>query len=133
MINLLVVSGIPSTKVRAVTSGPAVNLYINLMGRDPNGTVDPAEYVCLQRQLVGLLQGLQEDNPNYRLGRSQVSIFDKVYARPVPKDLSDPNFGRGTSEIIGQDGGDVFAMLTSGYNFDGIQSPVVRRDVVRGT
>jgi hypothetical protein len=54
-------------------------------------------------------------------------VFDKVFARPLPSDVNDPNFGRGTSEFIGQDSGDVFAMLTTGYNFDGTQNPVVQR------
>jgi hypothetical protein len=31
------------------------------------------------------------------------------------------------SEFIGQDSGDVFALLMVGYNFDGTQNPVVRR------
>jgi hypothetical protein len=54
-------------------------------------------------------------------------VFDKVYARPLPASLDDPLFGRGTDEFIGQDSGDVFALLTVGYNFDGTQNPVVRR------
>jgi hypothetical protein len=127
MSNLLSAAGIPSAKVRAVTSGPAVNLYISLIGREPNGIVGPAEYVTLQGQLVGLLRSLQDTNPNYTLGQRRVSVFDKIYARPLPKDLADPSFGRGTNEFIGQDAGDVFAMMTSGYNFDGTQSPFVRR------
>jgi len=127
MNNLLANAGIPSTKVRAVTSGPAVNVYINLIGREPNGTVAPAEYVTLQKQVVDLLNGLKDTNSNYTLGRRSVPVFDKVYARPVTSNLTDPNFGRETSRFIGQDSGDVFAMLTSGYNFDGVQSPVVQR------
>ena len=54
-------------------------------------------------------------------------MFDKIYRRPFPADITDPSFGRGTSEFIGQDSGDVSALLTVGYNFDGTQSPVVRR------
>lgn len=37
-------SGFDTNKVRAVTSGPAANIYINLQGRQPNGTVIPEEY-----------------------------------------------------------------------------------------
>src|SRR5262249_57472582 len=48
-------------------------------------------------------------------------------ARRPPADPNVPRFGRGTSDVIAQDGGDVFAVLTAGYNFDGIQSPIVRR------
>lgn len=127
MSNILTNAGIPSTKVRAVTSGPAVNVYINLVGREPNGTVTPQEYVTLQQQVADVLKGLRDTNRLYALGRRSVPVFDKVYSRPVPSDLSDPAFGRGTSEFIGQDGGDVFAMLATGYNFDGTQSPVVQR------
>ena len=47
--------------------------------------------------------------------------------RPVPADITDPSFGRATSEFIGQDSGDVSALLTVGYNFDGTQSPLVQR------
>jgi predicted AlkP superfamily pyrophosphatase or phosphodiesterase len=124
--NLLASSGIPSSKVRAVTSGPAVNFYINLIGREPNGTVTPAEYVTLQQQILQLVNNYRDSNLNYA-GKRSVPLFGKVFARPIPVDLSDPTFGRGTSEVIGQDFGDVFAMLTSGYNFDGAQSPVVQR------
>jgi hypothetical protein len=125
--NLLAGAGIPSAKVRAVTSGPAVNLYINLAGREPDGTVSPLEYVTLQQQLVSLLKGLVDKNPNYAFGKKGTPVFDKVFARPLPSDPNDPSFGRGTSPVIGQDSGDVFATLTTGYNFDGTQNPVVLR------
>lgn len=118
--------GFDSSKVRAVTSGPAVNVYINLQGREPNGTVSRAEYVTLQQQVTQALQSFVDTNPNYTSG-SSVPIFDKVFDRPIPSDLNDPTFGLGTSEFIGQDTGDVFALLTTGYNFDGTQSPIVPR------
>jgi len=125
MTNLLASAGIDSSKVRAVTSGPAVHVYINLQGREPNGTVAPAEYITLQQQVANLFQNLKDTNPLYTLGKKKVSVFDKVYTRPVS--ISDPNFGRETNANIGQDSGDVFAMLTDGYNFDGTQNPVVQR------
>lgn len=124
---LLKANGFVGTQVRGVTSGPAVNLYINLAGREPGGTVSKADYIALQGKLVDLLKGLHDTNPNYTLGRKSVPVFDKVHARPLPPSQNDPSFGRGSSEWIGQDGGDVFAMMTSGYNFDGTQSPVVQR------
>jgi hypothetical protein len=124
--NLLASAGIPSTKVRAVTSGPAVNFYINLIGREPNGTVAPAEFVTLQKQILQLVRKFNDSNAIYA-GKHGTPVFDKIYARPLPSDLTDPSFGRGTSEFIGQDSGDVFAMLTTGYNFDGTQFPVVQR------
>jgi len=124
---LLAANGIPSSKVRAVTSGPAVNIYVNLQGREPTGTVTRAEYVMLQQQIVGILQAFVDTNPAYTLGASSVPVFDKIYPRPLPADINDPSFGRGTSEFVGQDSGDVYALLTVGYNFDGIQTPVVIR------
>ncbi len=124
--NLLASAGIPSSKVRAVTSGPAVNFYISLAGREPNGTVLPAEYVALQQQVLDLVKNYRDTNPKYA-GKFGVPLFDIVHARPLPSDLSDPTFGRGTDKFIGQDFGDVFAILTTGYNFDGTQSPVVQR------
>jgi hypothetical protein len=124
---LLISAGIPSNKVRAVTSGPAVNLYINLTNREPNGIVSREEYTALQQQLIALLQGFADTNPTYTLGAPSVGVFDKIYPRPLPADINDPSFGRGTTEFIGQDSGDVFAILRTGYNFDGTQVPVVIR------
>ena len=124
--NLLAASGIPDTKVRAVTSEAAVHFYINLMGREPNGTVTPSEFVTLQQQVLQLIRQLKDTNPLY-VGKRPVPVFDKVHARPLPANLSDASFGRGTDEFIGQDSGDIFAMLTPGYNFDGAQKPLVQR------
>ncbi len=119
--------GFDTSKIRAVTSGPAVNIYFNLEGREPNGTVSRAEYVTLQQQVTEALKSLADTNSNYTNGAASVPVFDKVYDRPIPTDLNDPTFGLGTSDYIGQDSGDVFALLTSGYNFDGTQAPVVQR------
>ncbi|MCI0445497.1 alkaline phosphatase family protein, partial [bacterium] len=119
MSNLFAANGIPSSKVRAVTSGPAVNVYINLMGREPGGTVTPAEYRTLQQQIVNVLSAASDTNTIYTLGAPSVPVFDKVYSRPLPADDNDPTFGRSTNEFVGQDSGDVFALLTPGYNFDG--------------
>jgi len=123
--NLFASQGLDPTKVRAITSGPAVNVYINLKGREPDGTVSRNEYLALQDQIVQIFQDLSDTNPNYRLALN-ARVFDAIYRRPLPADLNDPSFGLGTSEFIGQDSGDVFAMLTIGYNFDGTQSPVVQ-------
>ncbi len=68
MMNLLVSRGFDPTKVRAVTSGPAVNVYVNLIGRGPSGTVTPAEYLVLQGQIADALAELVDTNPNYTNG-----------------------------------------------------------------
>src|SRR5262249_20005976 len=121
----LTVNNIDTTKVRAVTSGPAVNFYINLQGRESGGTVSRMEYLALQQQVFNALQNFTDTNPTYTDGA--IPVFDKIYTRPVPQDINDPQFGRQSNEFIGQDSGDVFAMMRPGYNFDGIQTPVVNR------
>jgi hypothetical protein len=98
-----------------------------LQGREPDGTVSKAEYVTLQQQLVDALAKFTDTNPNYTAGSASLAIFDKIYARPIPSDPNDSKFGLDTSEFIGQDTGDVFAILKLGYNFDGTQTPVVQR------
>ncbi len=118
---LLSAKGIPSNKVRAVTSGPAVNVYIALQGREPNGTVSRSEFIALQQQVIDALQSLVDTNPTYTLDAPPVNVFDQIYGRPLPADINDPSFGRGTSEFIGQDSGDVYSILRVGYNFDGVQ------------
>ena len=127
MNNFLKNNGFDTTKVRAVTSGPAANIYINLKGREPNGTVTAEEYVTLQQQIVDALKAAADTNPNYTQGSESVPLFDKVYARPLPSGPNDSPIGTGTSEFIGQDAGDVLGIMTLGYNFDGTQSPVVTR------
>ncbi len=121
----LVAKGFDPAKVRAVTSGPAAHVYISLQGREPNGTVSPSEYLSLQQQLVAALREFADVNPNY--AAQGVPVFDQVFARPSPTKPGDPDLGLGTSRVIGQDSGDVYATLTLGYNFDGTQTPVVAR------
>jgi hypothetical protein len=123
----LATKGIDPTKVRAITSGPAANVYINLQGREPNGTVSRAEYLVLQSTIVAALRELEDANPNYVFGKRPKKVFDRVLARPTPADTADPMFGLGTNRTFGQDSGDVYAVLEVGYNFDGTQSPVVIR------
>ena len=118
--------GFDNKKVRAITSGPAVNVYINLQGREPDGTVSREEYVTLQRQIVDALAKFVDTNPNYTLASGAEPVFDKIYRRPV-SDPNDSSFGLETNEFIGQDSGDVFALMKLGYNFDGTQNPVVQR------
>lgn len=125
--NFLNSQGFDHTKVRAITSGPAVNIYINLAGREPNGNVSREEYITLQQQIVQALTKFVDSNPKYTLGSGSVPVFDKIYSRPVPSDSNNSSFGLDTSEFIGQDSGDVFAIMKLGYNFDGTQNRVVQR------
>lgn len=114
-----------TTKVRFVTSGPAVNAYVNLVGRNNGGTVPTSEYVALKAKIADALRSFTDTNSNYV--SAPTPVFDQVHERPVTLPESDPQFALGTSEFIGQDSGDVYALLEPGYNFDGTQSPVVQR------
>ncbi len=133
MNNLLRNAGFDSNKVRAVVSGPAVNIYINLKGREAAVAgvtqVEVAEYLTLQKQVIDLLKGFVDTNSNYTNGAASVGVFDKIYNRDVPATATTANEvinARGT--FIGQDTGDVFALLKTGYNFDGTQTtPVIRK------
>ncbi|MDQ3197087.1 MAG: alkaline phosphatase family protein [Pseudomonadota bacterium] len=125
--NYLASKGFDPKQVRAVTSGPAANIYINLQGREPDGTVSPAEYVSLQRDVAKALRDLVDRNPRYAPDDDGQRVFDNIYRRPLPANLNDAEFGRGTARFIGQDSGDVYALLSVGYNFDGTQTPVVQR------
>ena len=116
-----------TTKVRAVSSGPAVNIYINVKGREPDGKVDPSNYVAIQQKIAALLQNFKDTNSNYTNGAATVSVFDKIYSRPVPANPTASDIINGKSAYIGQDSGDVFALLSLGYNFDGTQSTPVKR------
>lgn len=118
--------GFDNKKVRAVTSGPAVNVYINLQGREADGTVSREEYVTLQQQIVDALSKFADTNLNYTFGSGAEPVFDKIYRRPV-RDPNSSSFGLETNEFIGQDSGDVFAIMKLGYNFDGTQNLVVQR------
>src|SRR5262249_59197685 len=91
------------------------------------GRLPRQQSLVAQPVIAATLAALQDSNPNYTLGAASVPVFDKVYSRPTPADINDPDFGLGTSDVIGQDSGDVSALLTVGYNFDGIQSAGVVR------
>ena len=123
--NILDEAGFDPNEVRAITSGPAVNIYINVEGREPDGTVDPSEYAELQQQVIETLQSLQDTNSIY--APDGMPLFDNIYARPVLADPTVEEIVNATDEFISQDSGDVFAQLSLGYNFDGFREEVPRQ------
>src|SRR5262249_38894967 len=115
-------ANISASDIRAVTTGPAVNIYLNLDMR-PNGvagTVSKAQYVVAVPAIANALRGIQDTNATYNPS-GPVALFDIVRGRPLGTGATDPNLGRLTDDLVGQDSGDVFAILKSGYNFDGSQ------------
>jgi len=107
--------------LRLVTSGPAVNLYVNLAGREPGGTVSGSQYEILRDKAAAILSAAVDSNPFYNPAARP--LFSDV----VKRSSSCGSIGFCTDALIGQDSGDVFALLSEGYNFDGIQSPLVPR------
>src|SRR5262249_16941408 len=100
------------------------NIYVNLQGRESGGTVDVATYNALVTQITNVLKTATDPNPAFNYSLDHKKVFTKVVGRP----LSCPaGAGLCTSNLTGQDFGDVFALMDVGYNFDGIQSPGVAR------
>ena len=124
MTNILRNAGIDTTKVAIRTSGPAVNIYVNLQNRESGGTVDPATYSALVTQITNAVKNAVDPNPKFNFSLKGGRIFTVVETRPLQ---CDAGTGQCTSKTIGQDFGDVFALMAPGYNFDGIQNPGVAR------
>ena len=119
--NLLVNAGIDVSRLGLRTTGPAANIYVNLQGRESGGTVTAADYQALVAQVAAALSGAVDPNAFYNPGGAP--LFSHVWTRP--DGCGTPGFC--TDENIGQDTGDVLALMVEGYNFDGTQSPGVAR------
>lgn len=124
MTNILKNAGIDTTKVAIRTSGPAVNIYVNLQQREQGGTVDPATYQALVTQISDAVKNAVDPNPKFNGSLEGGRLFTVVETRPLQ---CEAGLGQCTSKTIGQDFGDVFALMAPGYNFDGIQNPGVAR------
>ena len=81
----------------------------------------PADYAALTSRIADVLRLARDPNAFYNPG--QEPLFSQVSSRPV----ACGRLGFCTDDNIGQDFGDVFALMTEGYNFDGTQSPSVSR------
>jgi predicted AlkP superfamily pyrophosphatase or phosphodiesterase len=119
LTNLLRNAGVDmaNSKVGIRTTGPAGNIYVNLQGREPpSGTqVAPGDYRALVDQIAAALRDAVDPNAYYNPRGAK--LFSHVWTRP--SGCGDPGFC--TDENIGQDTGDVLALMVEGYNFDGIQ------------
>jgi predicted AlkP superfamily pyrophosphatase or phosphodiesterase len=124
MTNILRNAGIDTSKLAIRTSGPAVNIYVNLQQRELGGTVDPATYNALVTQVTNAVKNAVDPNPRFNFSLNNGKLFTVVETRPLQCEAPT---GLCTSKTIGQDFGDVFALMAPGYNFDGIQSPGIAR------
>ena len=89
------------SKALAVTSGGAVNIYINLEGVEKDGILPLEEYATVQSQIVGLLSQLVDPNTGE-------AVFQHVFTH---QDLEGVNLNQTNS-------GDIFAQAYPGYNLD---------------
>ena len=119
--NLLVNAGIDMSLIGIRTTGPATNIYVNLLGRESGGTVAPADYTALVAAIAQALRGANDPNVFYNPGAQP--LFSHVWTRP--DGCGRPGFC--IDDTFGQDTGDVLALMVEGYNFDGAQTPVVTR------
>jgi predicted AlkP superfamily pyrophosphatase or phosphodiesterase len=124
LTNILRNAGIDTSQLGIRTSGPAANIYVNLQGRESGGTVDPSTYASLVAQITAVLKSAIDPNPTFNGSLKNKLIFTDVESRPLN---CAQGVGLCTNAKIGQDFGDVFALMAEGYNFDGLQSPGVAR------
>ena len=118
---LLTAAGINTGQIGIRTTGPATNIYVNLEGREAGGTVSPTAYQTLVESVANVLRAARDPNGIYNpLGDD---LFTDVWTRPIA--CGRPGFC--TSDEIGQDSGDIVALMAEGYNFDGTQTPSVPR------
>ena len=112
-----------NTRIRVTTTGPAANIYVNLIGRESAGTatVTAADYAALVERVATALRNVKDGNAFYNPAGKP--LFSDVLTRPI--DCGQPGLCVGGH--IGQDTGDILALMVEGYNFDGTQSPPVTR------
>ena len=110
-------AGVPSASLGLYPAGPAVNVYVDLAGREAGGAVSVADYRTLVADVARALAAARDDNTFYNPGGAP--LFSLVRTRP--DGCGRPGFC--TDEAFGQDTGDVFAQMREGYTFDGIQVP----------
>jgi predicted AlkP superfamily pyrophosphatase or phosphodiesterase len=115
-----------NTSIAVRTSGPAAHFYVNLAGREAGGTVTPSTYQALVTAVANYLKTATDPNGRFNTSLSQSRLFDKVAVRPFSCPQS-ADVGLCWTSDIGQDSGDIFAVLAEGYNFDGTQTPGVAR------
>jgi len=119
--HLLANAAIDTGALAVRTTGAAANIYVNLAGREAGGTGAPADYQALVERIAAALRSAADPNGFYN--PSAGALFSQVWTRPSA--CGQPGFC--TDDHVGQDSGDVVALMAEGYNFDGTQAPPVAR------
>lgn len=118
---LLSAGGVDTTGLALRTTGPATHVYVNLAGREAGGTVSANDYLARVEAIAAALRNAKD--PSLFYNPRGVALFTHVWTRPT--DCGNPGFC--TNDDVGQDSGDVVALMAEGYNFDGTQNPLVPR------
>jgi 2',3'-cyclic-nucleotide 2'-phosphodiesterase (5'-nucleotidase family) len=91
---------------KACWAGGTAQIYVNLAGRDPGGTVTAANYENVRNQIIAAFQGLSDpDNPGKQVVQR---IFKKEELRDV----------QGVDALHPSRSGDVVVVLRPPYQFD---------------
>lgn len=99
-------AGDPPARAKACWTGGTVQIYINVVGRDPDGVVSPGDYESVRDQIInGFLALVDPANP----GKQVVSaVFRKESLRNVG----------GSDSLHPNRSGDVVVVLRPPYQFD---------------
>ena len=94
------------TKAKACWAGGTAQIYVNLAGRDPGGTVPAAEYEAVRSQIVTAFQNLADPaNPGKR-------IVQKIMRKEELRNVD------GSDSLHPTRSGDVVVVLRPPYQFD---------------
>jgi Type I phosphodiesterase / nucleotide pyrophosphatase len=117
LANLLRNAGIDLTKIGLRTTGPATHVQVNLQGREPpSGTgVLSSDYPALVASIARALR--ETTDPNAFLNPRERRLVSHVWTRP--DDCGQP----GTCTDLGQDSGDVHALMVEGTTSTGSRPP----------
>src|SRR5262249_5932002 len=83
MINILKNARIDTSKLAIRTSGPAVNIYVNLQNREQGGTVNAATYNALVMQITDAVKNAVDPNPKFNFSLKNGQLFTVVETRPL--------------------------------------------------
>jgi 2',3'-cyclic-nucleotide 2'-phosphodiesterase (5'-nucleotidase family)/predicted AlkP superfamily phosphohydrolase/phosphomutase len=93
-------------KAKACWAGGTVQIYLNVVDRDPTGVITEEEYQAVRDQVVAAFQGLTDPN---RAGKQVVAA---VYTREQLRDVA------GTDALHPSRSGDVVVTLNPPFQFD---------------
>ncbi len=93
-------------KAKACWAGGTAQIYVNLAGRDPGGTVPAADYETVRNQIIAAFQNLTDPaNPGK-------TVIQRVFKKEELRDVD------GSDSLHPSRSGDVVVVATPPYQFD---------------